>query len=59
MSRFLRNKRDILLSLHRDNEIIMNIAKEINRRISEFPEDYVFTASDFKIDQSWQSFIQP
>ena len=59
MSRFLRNKRDILLSLHRDNEIIMNIAKEINRRISGFPEDYVFTASDFEIDQSWPSFILP
>ncbi len=47
LSRFLRNKRDISLSLHLDNEIIMNVTKEIRRRIVGFSEDYVFTASDF------------
>jgi hypothetical protein len=57
MSRFLRNKRDILLSLHRDNDTIMNIAKEINRKILGFPEDYVFTASDFKIEIRNQSAV--
>ena len=46
---FLRNKRDILPSLQRDYKTIMNIAKEIKRRIAEFSEDYVFTASDFEI----------
>ena len=57
MSRFLRNKRDILLSLQRDNETIMNVAKEIRRRIAGFSEDYVFTASDFEIETQNQSAV--
>ena len=57
LSRFLRNKRDILLSLHRDNEIIMIVTKEIRRRIAGFSEDYVFTASDFEIDTQNQSAV--
>ena len=57
LSRFLRNKRDILLSLQRDNETIMNITKEIRRRIAGFSEDYVFTASDFEIDTQNQSAV--
>ncbi|MBO7184081.1 MAG: hypothetical protein J6V49_08105, partial [Bacteroidales bacterium] len=57
MSRFLRNKRDILLYLRHDNETIMNIAKEIRRRIAGFSEDYVFTASDFEIELQNQSAV--
>ena len=57
LSRFLRNKRDILISLHRDNEMIMNITKEIRKRIAGFSEDYVFTASDFEIDIQNQSAV--
>ena len=53
----MRNKRDILLSLQRDNETIMNITKEIRRRIAGFSEDYVFTASDFEIDTQNQSAV--
>ena len=47
MSRFLRNKRDILLSLFSEYDDVMNITKEIRKRISNFADDYVFTASDF------------
>lgn len=57
MSRFLRNKRDIFLSLQRDNETIMNVTKEIRRRIAGFSEDYVFTASDFEIETQNQSAV--
>ena len=57
MSRFLRNKRDIFLSLQRDNETIMNVTKEIRRRIAGFSEDYVFTASDFEIKTQNQSAV--
>ena len=57
MSRFLRNKRDILLSLQRDNETIMNVTKEIRRRIAGFSEDYVFTASEFEIETQNQSAV--
>ena len=57
LSRFLRNKRDILLSLQHDNETIMNITKEIRKRIAGFSEDYVFTASDFEIDTQNQSAV--
>ena len=53
----MRNKRDILLSLQHDNETIMNITKEIRRRIAGFSEDYVFTASDFEIDTQNQSAV--
>ena len=47
LSRFLRNKRDILLSLFSEYDDVMNITKEIRKRISNFADDYVFTASDF------------
>ena len=47
LSRFLRNKRDILLSLFSEYNDVMNITKEIRKRISNFADDYVFTASDF------------
>ena len=57
LSRFLRNKRDILLSLQHDYKTIMTIAKEIKRRIAEFSEDYVFTASDFEIESQNQSAV--
>lgn len=57
MSRFLRNKRDIFLSLQRDNETIMNVTKEIRRRIAGFSEDYVFTASDFEMETQNQSAV--
>ena len=57
MSRFLRNKRDIFLSLQRDNETIMNVTKEIRRRIAGFSEDYVFTASEFEIETQNQSAV--
>lgn len=57
MSRFLRNKRDIFISLQRDNETIMNVTKEIRRRIAGFSEDYVFTASDFEIETQNQSAV--
>ena len=57
LSRFLRNKRDIFVSLHRDNETIMNITKEIRRRIAGFSEDYVFTASDFEVESHNQSAV--
>jgi len=53
----LRNKRDIFLSLQRDNETIMNVTKEIRRRIAGFSEDYVFTASDFEIETQNQSAV--
>ena len=53
----MRNKRDILLSLQRDNETIMNVTKEIRRRIAGFSEDYVFTASDFEIETQNQSAV--
>lgn len=36
-----------LLSLHREIDIIMGVAKEIMKRIATFPDDFVFTASDF------------
>ena len=35
----------------------MNIAKEIKKRIAEFSEDYVFTASDFEIGSQNQSAV--
>ena len=57
MSRFLRNKRDIFLSLQHDNETIMNVTKEIRRRIAGFSEDYVFTASEFEIETQNQSAV--
>ena len=47
LSRFLRNKRDILLSLFSEYYDVMNITKEIRKRILNFADDYVFTASDF------------
>ena len=47
MSRFLRNKRDILLYLFAEYDDVMNITKEIRKRVSNFSDDYVFTASDF------------
>lgn len=53
----MRNKRDIFLSLQRDNETIMNVTKEIRRRIAGFSEDYVFTASDFEIETQNQSAV--
>ena len=53
----MRNKRDIFLSLQRDNETIMNVTKEIRRRITGFSEDYVFTASDFEIETQNQSAV--
>lgn len=53
----MRNKRDVFLSLQRDNETIMNVTKEIRRRIAGFSEDYVFTASDFEIETQNQSAV--
>ena len=53
----MRNKRDNFLSLQRDNETIMNVTKEIRRRIAGFSEDYVFTASDFEIETQNQSAV--
>lgn len=53
----MRNKRDIFLSLQRDNETIMNVTKEIRRRVAGFSEDYVFTASDFEIETQNQSAV--
>ena len=53
----MRNKRDIFLSLRRDNETIMNVTKELRRRIAGFSEDYVFTASDFEIETQNQSAV--
>lgn len=53
----MRNKRDIFLSLQRDNETIMNVTKEIRRRIAGFSEDYVFTASEFEIETQNQSAV--
>lgn len=53
----MRNKRDIFVSLHRDNETIMNITKEIRRRIAGFSEDYLFTASDFEVESQNQSAV--
>lgn len=53
----MRNKRDIFLSLQHDNETIMNVTKEIRRRIARFSEDYVFTASDFEIETQNQSAV--
>ena len=43
--------------MQHDNETIMNITKEIRRRIAGFSEDYVFTASDFEIDTQNQSAV--
>lgn len=57
MSRFLRKKRDISLYLHCDYKTIMNIAKEIEKRIAVFPDDYVFTASDFEIESQNQATV--
>ena len=47
MSRFLRNKRDILLYLFAEYDDVMNVTKEIRKRVLNFSDDYVFTASDF------------
>lgn len=57
LSRFLRKKRDILLSLHLDNKMIVNVTKEIKRRISGFSDDYVFTASDFEVESQNRSAV--
>ena len=43
--------------MQHDNETIMNITKEIRRRIAGFSEDYVFTASDFEIETQNQSAV--
>ena len=53
----MRNKRDILLYLQRDNETIMNISKEIRKKIVVFPDDYVFKASDFEMESQNQSAV--
>ena len=57
MSRFLRNKRDILLSLFSEYDDVMNITKEIRKRISNFADDYVFTASDFDFGTDNQAAV--
>ena len=57
LSCFLRNKRDILLYLHTDNKWVMNITKEIKRKIATFSNDYVFAASDFELGLQNQSAV--
>ena len=37
----------------------MNISKEIRKKIVVFPDDYVFTASDFEIESQNQSAAVP
>lgn len=46
-----------MLPLHRDNETIMNVTKEVKKRIAGYSEDYVFTASDFEIESQNQSAV--
>ena len=57
MSRFLRNKRDILLSLFSEYDDVMSVTKEIRKRISNFADDYVFTASDFDFGADNQAAV--
>ena len=57
LSRFLRNKRDILLSFQRDYKAVMNIAKGIRRGIAEFSGDYVFTAETITFATFPMNFI--
>lgn len=56
MSRFLRRKRDILLSLYRYT-MDMKIIEQIRKQIGQYPEDYVFSASDFDVSIENQSAL--
>lgn len=46
-----------LLPLHRESDTIMNVAKEIKKKIAGFPDDYVFTASDFDFEPQNQAAV--
>lgn len=43
--------------MHRESDTIMNVAKEIKKKIAGFPDDYVFTASDFDFEPQNQAAV--